>query len=297
MHISHGKLSSFVVSLLSYLILFSFLEDYVISAGTVQQNEAPRDDNGRAESSDGLEIVEPDEKVFNVMQYRDKATSIINDYDSAFSEVTIDQKMMWITFDDACKHPGKARMVIPKGQYKVNGLTFPGPCRSKRIVIQLFGDLIGPTDSSLLPNPYWIDFYRLSNVILLGTGGTIDGSLRDDGINCGDDDECVPSTPCNVLFEYCSNMIVKGIISIYPRAHHLNMEHCSNMTFENLYLNTLARSSDTDGISARNSSFIKISNSVIATGGDCISLDDGSTNFDISNITCGPGRGIRLVLS
>uniref|UniRef100_A0A7N0V8R4 Polygalacturonase n=1 Tax=Kalanchoe fedtschenkoi TaxID=63787 RepID=A0A7N0V8R4_KALFE len=66
------------------------------------------------------------------------------------------------------------------------------------------------------------------------------------------------------------------------------------MTFENLYLNTPARSSDTDGISARNSSFVKISNSVIATGGDCISLDDGSTNFDISNITCGPGRGISI---
>uniref|UniRef100_A0A7N0V1I8 Polygalacturonase n=1 Tax=Kalanchoe fedtschenkoi TaxID=63787 RepID=A0A7N0V1I8_KALFE len=85
-------------------------------------------------------------------------------------------------------------------------------------------------------------------------------------------------------------MVVKGIRSINPRAHHLNVEHCNNMTFENLYLNTLVRNSDTDGINTRNSSFIKIFNSVIATGGDCISLDDGSTDFSISNITCGPAR-------
>jgi galacturan 1,4-alpha-galacturonidase len=202
--------------------------------------------------------------------------------------------MITLAFQAACQHPGKARLVIPKGQYKMNTLYFMGPCKSTRLVIQLFGDLLGPTDMSMLPEKYWIQFAKLNNVVFLGSGGTIDGQGQ-----LGVWKNCLPKgckelPPCNVKFDYTNNMVIKGIKSINPKGFHFHVHSCNNLTFEHLYLGAPDWSPNTDGIHTSNTSYVKIIDSTIATGDDCISLGHGSTNFDIHNITCGPGHGISI---
>uniref|UniRef100_A0A7N0ZT00 Polygalacturonase n=1 Tax=Kalanchoe fedtschenkoi TaxID=63787 RepID=A0A7N0ZT00_KALFE len=89
-------------------------------------------------------------------------------------------------------------------------------------------------------------------------------------------------------------MVIKGITSINPKAFHFHVHSCNNMRFENLFLKAPEWSPNTDGIHTSNTTFVSISHSTIATGDDCISLGQGSTEFDISDINCGPGHGISI---
>lgn len=66
------------------------------------------------------------------------------------------------------------------------------------------------------------------------------------------------------------------------------------MIINNITISAPADSPNTDGIHISNSSYIKISNSAIGTGDDCISLGPGSKNISISQVYCGPGHGISV---
>uniref|UniRef100_A0A7N0TK01 Polygalacturonase n=1 Tax=Kalanchoe fedtschenkoi TaxID=63787 RepID=A0A7N0TK01_KALFE len=290
---------SLVALTLFCLIIFSCLED-VTSAGAGRRSQRGRG-KGRGRGQVALPatvnfvVVEPDEKIFNIVDFRKAAASAMDDYEAGPGEddSTPDWKMIILAFKAACQHPGKARLVFPKGQYRTNTLHFMGPCRATRLVFQLFGDLIGPTDMSMLPNPFWINFARLNNVVLLGSGGTIDGQGQGVWKNCLPNG-CSALPPCNVKFDYNNNMVIKGIRSINPKAFHFHVHSCNNMRFENLFLGAPDWSPNTDGIHTSNTTFVRISHSTIATGDDCISLGHGSVEFDISDITCGPGHGISI---
>ncbi|KAL9682299.1 hypothetical protein QQ045_014094 [Rhodiola kirilowii] len=305
MDIPCPKLPSLVVFVLFCLIIFSCCLEDVASARAGRRCQSRCGGHGRAlpriaadvGSLVGInfETVEPDEKVFDVTQFRNAPSTPEDDYEAGPGEddITPDGKMIVLAFQAACQHPGKARLVIPKGQYKMNTLYFMGPCRATRLVIQFFGDLIGPTDMSMLPEKYWIQFARLNNVVLLGSGGTIDGQGQGVWKNCLPKG-CSVLPPCNVKFDYSNNMVIKGIRSINPKGFHFHVHSCNNLTFENLYLAAPDWSPNTDGMHTSNTSYVKIFQSTFATGDDCISLGHGSTNFDISNVTCGPGHGISI---
>ncbi|XP_044510144.1 exopolygalacturonase-like [Mangifera indica] len=53
-------------------------------------------------------------------------------------------------------------------------------------------------------------------------------------------------------------------------------------------------SSNTDGIHIGSSTGIKIYDSRIGIGDDCVSLSPGSENILVSNVVCGPGHGISV---
>lgn len=51
---------------------------------------------------------------------------------------------------------------------------------------------------------------------------------------------------------------------------------------------------NTDGIHIAKSTDVKILNSNIATGDDCVSLGDGNKHITIHNVKCGPGHGFSI---
>uniref|UniRef100_A0A2N9GKA9 Polygalacturonase n=1 Tax=Fagus sylvatica TaxID=28930 RepID=A0A2N9GKA9_FAGSY len=53
-------------------------------------------------------------------------------------------------------------------------------------------------------------------------------------------------------------------------------------------------SPNTDGIDISHSSNVRVLNTVMETGDDCIAINDGSSYINISGIACGPGHGISI---
>lgn len=78
-------------------------------------------------------------------------------------------------FRAACDHPGKARLLVPRGQFAVSQAVFAGPCKGPGpMVVQITGIVKAVPDISMYPDPEWLTFERLNGLVIFG-GGTIDG--------------------------------------------------------------------------------------------------------------------------
>ncbi|PON37218.1 Glycoside hydrolase [Parasponia andersonii] len=73
----------------------------------------------------------------------------------------------------------------------------------------------------------------------------------------------------------------------------MKFQKCVNVKALNLIITAPENSPNTDGIHITESQNIHISNCVIKTGDDCISIVRWSKNIRATDITCGPSHGIR----
>ncbi|XP_062080471.1 exopolygalacturonase clone GBGA483-like [Humulus lupulus] len=69
---------------------------------------------------------------------------------------------------------------------------------------------------------------------------------------------------------------------------------CLRTTIEHIQITAPTASPNTNGIHIGSSTNTKIFNSLIATGDDCVSIDLGTENLQVSGVTCGPGLGISI---
>lgn len=99
------------------------------------------------------------------------------------------------------------------------------------------------------------------------------------------------------MLEQVKNSVVQDIKLVDSKGFHMKITDSSNITVTNVNINAPGDSPNTDGVHISDSQDIFIINSVIGTGDDCVSIGDGNTHITVSNITCGPGHGIRLVLN
>jgi len=100
--------------------------------------------------------------------------------------------------------------------------------------------------------------------------------------------------PQNFGFGFVNNSVIHDITSKDSKYFHVNVFGCKNISFTNFRVSSPAYSPNTDGIHIGKSTQVKITNSKIDTGDDCISLGDGSKEVTILNVTCGPGHGISV---
>ncbi|KAH0894776.1 LOW QUALITY PROTEIN: hypothetical protein HID58_057205, partial [Brassica napus] len=70
--------------------------------------------------------------------------------------------------------------------------------------------------------------------------------------------------------------------------------NCIQATLSNLHLIAPANSPNTDGIDISLSQKINIFSSAIQTGDDCIAINTGSSDINITSVDCGPGHGISI---
>ncbi|KAK7261923.1 hypothetical protein RIF29_28247 [Crotalaria pallida] len=229
-------------------------------------------------------------KTFNVLNYGAIGDGITND-SPAFQKA----------FKDVCQSKSDiSRLDVPAGRtYLLTPITFSGPCKSTYTYIQLLGNIVAPKTKSGYSGYHtntWLGFSNLNGLIIKGKG-TIDGRgstwwQQPCLGNVAPGTKCRP--PTALTLHRCSRFQIKGLTHINPARSHITLTNCKYGIISNLRLIAPGTSPNTDGIDISGSKGIRVLNSFIATGDDCIAISSGSSKVTITGITCGPGHGISI---
>ncbi|KAM4132851.1 hypothetical protein ACJW30_01G283500 [Castanea mollissima] len=198
-------------------------------------------------------------KVYNVVDYGAVGDGLVDD-----------TKAFMDAWKATCKSSmSSPTMHVPQGMtFLLQPLTFNGNCKSNNITVQIDGTIIAPSDPSAWKCPddkcdIWIEFHDFKGLLIRGSGGS--NNVHIDGLT----------------FEDSPKM-------------HIAFERSEWVNATSLTIQAPKHSPNTDGIHIQHSKNIIIYNTSIGTGDDCISIGDGSSHINISNIDCGPGHGISI---
>ncbi|KAF9679272.1 hypothetical protein SADUNF_Sadunf07G0122700 [Salix dunnii] len=181
---------------------------------------------------------------------------------------------------------------LDTGLYFLRNVQFNGPCKNNAIVVRIDGSLLAPTDYRVIGNAAsWISFLHVDGVSV--SGGILDGhgsgfwSCKQSGKNC-------PSGATTLSLSNSKNIVISGLHSLNSQMFHIVVNGCRNVRIQGVKITASGNSPNTDGIHVQLSSGVKILNSKIGTGDDCVSVGAGTTNLWIENVVCGPGHGISI---
>ncbi|KAH9607223.1 hypothetical protein KSS87_021287 [Heliosperma pusillum] len=196
-------------------------------------------------------------------------------------KVDISQAMLK-TWNAACNWKGKSRLEISPGTtYLLNPIILKGPC-------------FGPTafrNSGTLKAPkglrglYWIEFRYINNFALHGIG-YFDGQ--------GPPLRAQPNLPALLRFTFVTNARVQKIKLINSQSTHFHIFGCNQVTISRITISSPGDSPNTDGVKIGASTGIRLLDSNIASGDDCVAILRGSKNITVTGVTCGPGHGISI---
>ncbi|XP_057486044.1 exopolygalacturonase-like [Actinidia eriantha] len=224
------------------------------------------------------------QKIFNVVQFGARPGGE-EDSTQGFMQA-------WVA---ACGYNGNARVVVPKGVFKVSELTFGGPCKGTApIVFQVLGTVKADSDLSNYPDKGWISFQSIDGLVLSGVG-TFDGQGQNvwKYNDCSTNPSCV-HLPSVLYFNNMKNSRISGLHLVNAMGFHIHMTGSYNMRINGLTITSPGESPNTDGIHVSKSDLVRIAKTMIGTGDDCISIGQGATNIAINMVTCGPGHGISV---
>ncbi|KAL3016153.1 hypothetical protein AAZX31_06G197100 [Glycine max] len=194
----------------------------------------------------------------------------------------------------ACASTTAVKIVIPAGTYQMGAVDVKGPCKAP-IEVQVDGTIQAPTNVvNLKGADQWLKVQHVNSFTLSGKG-VFDGQ----GPTAWKQNDCTTNKNCKMLcmnfgFNFLNNSIVRDLTSKDSKNFHVNVLGCNNMTFDGFKISAPAESPNTDGIHIGRSTDVKVLNTNIATGDDCISLGDGNKNITVQNVNCGPGHGISV---
>ncbi|CAB4288608.1 unnamed protein product [Prunus armeniaca] len=92
----------------------------------------------------------------------------------------------------------------------------------------------------------------------------------------------------------CKNSSISEIHFVNSSQTHILIRDCDGINIENVLIEAPERSPNTDGIHISASHNVVITNAIIGTGDDCVSIGDHTSNIVISYVKCGPGHGISI---
>ncbi|XP_074565777.1 polygalacturonase-like [Curcuma longa] len=195
-----------------------------------------------------------------------------------------------------CSSSTPAILMVPeKKNYVLEPITFSGPCKSS-VTVMIKGSVEAPVDrSAWTDRKHWIMFSGVDN-LSVGGGGVIDGNGNvwwQNSCKIKKSSPCVDA-PTALTFNGCKNLRVENLRIQDSQQIHVSFQSCSGVDVSHLSITAPATSPNTDGIHVTGTQSITISDSVIATGDDCISIVSGSANVMAKNIVCGPGHGISI---
>ncbi|KAK8916053.1 Exopolygalacturonase [Platanthera zijinensis] len=179
-----------------------------------------------------------------------------------------------------------AKVMIPAGNFLAGPVDLQGPCKGA-MVIEVNGVLIAPTDLGSFKKE-WIVFRHVNGLLITGAGkidgqgGAVWHKMKGNRL------------PPSVKLLSVSNANVQSISFINSKFFHLQIGQSVSVAVTGITISSPADSPNTDGIHVAYSTDVKISNSTIGSGDDCISIGPGSTNVTVTNVNCGPGHGISV---
>ncbi|GFP88990.1 probable polygalacturonase at3g15720, partial [Phtheirospermum japonicum] len=186
----------------------------------------------------------------------------------------------------ACtKETDNVKITVPNGKtFLVYAVKFEGPCKSSSITFEILGRIVAPPRSAWRKKSTdeWLYFHRVDGLIVEGNGqGQIDG---------------VGSTWWKqaMRFSHCNGLQLRGLKYINSQQNHISINACNKTSISKLDIRAPQKSPNTDGIDISASIGLHIHDCVMATGDDCIAINGGTSDVNISNIACGPGHGISI---
>ncbi|XP_020086602.1 polygalacturonase-like [Ananas comosus] len=211
---------------------------------------------------------------------------------------TDDTKAFGKAWAHACSSSVSAVLLVPKKKsYLLKQITFSGSCKSS-VTLVIKGNIEAPSklsDWKLGDQRHWILFNGIRNLSVTG-GGTINGNGKMWWLHSCKVNKSLPckDAPTAMTFYSCKNLRVENLSVRNSPQIQVSFEKSTNVKTSNLTITAPSWSPNTDGIHVAHTQNIEITNCVIRTGDDCISIATGSQGVNIMKIICGPGHGISI---
>jgi polygalacturonase len=91
----------------------------------------------------------------------------------------------------------------------------------------------------------------------------------------------------------CNNLQLSHFCSVNSPQMHIVIIASRSVRVKQLTIVAPGDSPNTDGVHVGQSEDVQITNSIISTGDDCVSIGSGSRFVTVHGLTCGPGHGVR----
>ncbi|KAF7813517.1 exopolygalacturonase-like [Senna tora] len=189
------------------------------------------------------------------------------------------------------KSPLHAKLLVPKGEFKVSSMFFAGPCLSLTgVTIEVQGTILAPTDPSEYVNGDWLFFQDLVGLNLMG-GGTFNAQGRSvwpfsQPCPPGDASSCQRS-PATFQFRNVKKSIVQNIKSVDAMGYDMTISNSDDITIQSFEMITAPDSPNKDDpIRIDTSANIKVAQTHFRHGANCLSLARGPTDPAILKSNC-----------
>ncbi|XP_078427522.1 polygalacturonase-like [Wolffia australiana] len=222
----------------------------------------------------------------------------VDDFGARGDGSTDDTKAFVAAWNAACASSAPVNMRVPLGKtYRLKPIVFSGPCKSF-ISVAIEGTILASTtmsDWNGADRRLWMLFDKVAGLSVQG-GGTVDGNGQVWWkLSCKvDSKQPCTSAPTALTFRACDRLSVSNLKFRNSQQMHVTFSKCAGVRISGLTISAPDESPNTDGIHISGSTDVKISNCVIRTGDDCVSIVSGSRFVTATNIVCGPGHGISI---
>ena len=90
------------------------------------------------------------------------------------------------------------------------------------------------------------------------------------------------------------NATITDVTSVDSKFFHVTVAGSQGVRIHRVSIRAPRDSPNTDGVHIQGSSDVRVTDSAVATGDDCVSVGPGSSDVLVSGVTCGPGHGISV---
>ncbi|XP_057790421.1 exopolygalacturonase clone GBGE184-like [Salvia miltiorrhiza] len=189
-----------------------------------------------------------------------------------------------------CDGSAPAKIVVPPGKFMMGEVVLTGPCKAPPpVLIDIQGTILANPDPSSYSNMMWILIEHVNNVKISG-GGTLDAQ----GTNAWKYAKEDQHMPVSFTFQSSLNGDISNLKFLNAMGFHSKLIDSENIKVTKMTITAPEESPNTDGIHLSNATNVEITDTVIGTGDDCISIGTGSKNILVKNVKCGPGHGLAV---